>query len=115
MHWAKRNQYNKGWHYEIMLSKNKAKIVGRPKLSGVTITIEQFFYGRKPMDRDNLYGSNKPLIDALTTNGIIEDDNPECVKRLYCQQQLVAKCRWGTSITIQSDQGERRPAETGAD
>lgn len=101
-HWAKRAKYNKSWHYEILLSKNKAKIVGQPKHAPVAIRIDRNYHGRaKPLDRDNLVGAMKPVIDALITNGIIKDDDPESVRELVVNQNKVNRSACGLAIRIQ--------------
>ncbi len=102
MHWAKRAKYNKSWHYEILLSKSKAKIVGQPKFERVALRIDRNYCGRiKEMDRDNCVSSMKPVIDALITNGIIKDDNPACVTKLEVNQfKIRNKSGIGLSIRI---------------
>jgi hypothetical protein len=41
---------------------------------------------KRLLDKDNLYGSCKPLVDGLKYIGLIRDDKPEWIE-LECRQQ----------------------------
>lgn len=63
-----------------------------PLRPGAHITITR--YGIRQLDKDNLYGGCKPLIDCLQPwpqgIGLITDDNPDTVT-ITCLQEKVGK------------------------
>lgn len=74
-HWSKRYASNNAWFAKVIA------IAGaryeRPKVrQDVTLTV----YLNRELDRDNLIGGCKGLIDSLTKAGYLKDDKPEwCV------------------------------------
>lgn len=105
MHWAKRATYNKNIEKAIWVSKNQAGVFGRPRYSGVKLRIELRTWRQKLMDRDNLVGACKPIIDALVTNGILMDDSPEHVIELSVTEKKVCRDWAGAWIDIELPAG----------
>jgi hypothetical protein len=101
MHWAKRAKYNKNIEKAVWIAKHQAGIQGRPQHSGVKLRIELRTWRQKLMDRDNLVGACKPIIDALVTNGILMDDSPEHVIDLEVVEEKVPQAWAGAHIDIE--------------
>jgi hypothetical protein len=81
MHWAERAKYNKKW-YELVRSQATPT---RKKPGRMRVTISQM--RKRLLDKDNLYGSCKPIVDGLKKVGLIKDDHPDWVD-LKCVQQV---------------------------
>ena len=71
-HWMKRHRYNEGWFVRLLGAAGRPsfKPKGKAKLR---ITV----YRSRFQDKDNMYGSAKPLIDAVKKLGWIVDDDPK--------------------------------------
>ena len=70
-HWMKRHKYNEGWFYHLLSEAGKCPF----EPTGVTkLRIE--VYRSRFQDKDNMYGSVKPLVDAVKKLGWLEDDDP---------------------------------------
>lgn len=78
MHWAAKARDTKKWHQLVGAALAGKKPV-RP-LKCATLTLVRYSSVRP--DDDNLTASFKPVIDALTVCGVIEDDNPEVLKKV---------------------------------
>jgi hypothetical protein len=79
MHWSKRRRLNKNIAWHVQAVKGRADVEHRDRLAHVTIKVfsnaPKAAGGRARMlDRDNLVGGNKPLVDALRLCGIIKND-----------------------------------------
>lgn len=88
LHWATRAKWTKAWREQTawaLLQKKKEwqGFTGRINLVITNFTIST-------MDRDNLYGSAKPIIDALRDVGLIKDDTEEYLN-LEVKQEVVEK------------------------
>ena len=70
----------------------------QPTMTNCEITITR--YGSKLLDWDNMGGGLKFLMDALTHNRVIEDDNPGVVVRLHLEQSKVKRKDTRTVIKI---------------
>jgi hypothetical protein len=100
MHWRAREQWKKRCvEYITAYAQDRPQFADKVRIT----------YGRcrragaKDMDDDNLYGSFKPLGDALQRLGIIADDGPDHVE-LVCKQQRVGHGGdWGTWIHIEPE------------
>ena len=101
MHWSKRQRYNRSILDEMFLAKNDIGLFGLPRLEDVTVSIEVSYFGRVPMDHDNLVASCKPVIDALVKLGILLDDNPKVIKKLTVSETQTCRADTGVSIVIQ--------------
>lgn len=71
-HWAKRHKYNEGWFVRFIAEAGRPsfKVKGQAKLR---ITV----YRSRSQDKDNMYGSVKPIVDAIKKLGWIKDDDPK--------------------------------------
>lgn len=70
-HWMKRHRYNEGWFVEFLGA------AGRPSFTPqgrVKMKIE--VHRSRFQDKDNMYGSVKPLVDAVKKLGWMVDDDP---------------------------------------
>ena len=74
MHWGKRKKVKEKW---IWLIKEQ-----KPKFHSGSVRITFTRVSTRMMDFDNIGGSFKPIGDALTKCGVIEDDNPKVVESL---------------------------------
>jgi Holliday junction resolvase RusA-like endonuclease len=72
MHWAKYQRQKVALAWEVTTAATLSRWRS-PAPDRVTVTIHRI--GRKQLDRDNLYGGAKMLIDALTISGLIVDDS----------------------------------------
>ena len=72
MHWAVRHKYNIDWAWRV-------KVAGfetiTPQPIKRTVNIHQV--RRRKLDKDNLYFSVKPIVDALKNMGVLWDDCEE--------------------------------------
>ena len=71
MHWAARNRDAKKWKAYVRLRCGVPDYSEPQGKCRVKITV---YRGRK-QDKDNWYGSVKPLVDALVSNGWLRDDS----------------------------------------
>ena len=82
MHWRKRAKLNKDWHNMVLIQKGGYERFHQmsflPAKTKRKITIRS--YRQNKVDRDNLIGGMKPLIDALVNNSFIVDDSPDWVE-----------------------------------
>jgi len=71
-HFMKRHKYNDGWYMEFMGAAGRPSrpVTGQARLR---ITV----YRSRFQDKDNMYGSVKPIVDAINKLGWLVDDNPE--------------------------------------
>lgn len=81
MHWAKRKRYNDQWYVLIRAQVRPT----RKKAPKMKVVISQM--RRRLLDKDNLYGSVKPIVDGMRYAGIIRDDTPEWID-LDVRQQV---------------------------
>lgn len=91
-HWAarKRLKDNAAWH--VRASMGRYKIDHRDRFANVSITV----YSNAPkvaggrvrvLDRDNLIGGQKPLVDAMKQAGILKDDSPKWAAIAYVERR----------------------------
>lgn len=59
-----------------------------PPLPRAKVTVTH--HAVRPMDRDNLFGACKPLIDGIVDAGVIPDDSPEFIRQ-ECESVRVGK------------------------
>lgn len=72
LHWRKQHEAKNQWKWMVLQARNSAAI---PQATGKRV-VKVCRYGMNLLDKDNLYGGCKPLMDALTNAGLIVDDNP---------------------------------------
>ena len=58
-------------------------------------------YGNRMLDWDNMGGGLKFLLDALTHNKIIKDDNPDCIIKLNLEQAQCTRADECTEVFIE--------------
>lgn len=80
MHWSARHRVNGVWRLEVIaaLGRRTAGDWPAPPPRRVRLTVVR--YSHQTVDRDNLVGGVKPLVDALTFLSFIRDDNPQNVE-----------------------------------
>lgn len=74
MHWAKRARYNDSWAWQVRKAMGYPCIFEAPPVKA-SVYITQ--HRQRLLDTDNLYGSVKPLVDALREWQLIYDDSPD--------------------------------------
>jgi len=78
MHWAKRARIKKEWQRLVWAAKNSDLTkVPAEEHGRRTVNLEYYFPTHRRRDVDNY---QKVILDALTENGLIVDDSPECVE-----------------------------------
>jgi hypothetical protein len=89
-HWSKYQTIKKEWLnriYEATIENYGRGKFGPPvKNASLTVTRK----GLKLLDYDNLVGGFKPLIDALTKLGYLEDDTNDVIETLSAKQERVS-------------------------
>lgn len=89
-HWSKYQTIKKEWLnriYEATIENYGRGKFGPPvKNASLTVTRK----GLKILDYDNLIGGFKPLIDALTKLGYLEDDTNDVIETLSAKQERVS-------------------------
>lgn len=77
-HWAKRRLYYREWKWLI-----RSKFIGYPlsflypQTKKCIVIITQ--YRKRLLDKDNLLGSCKAVLDAIRYWGLIKDDSPKWI------------------------------------
>lgn len=79
-HWATRRKHLEDWEWAI-----KAAFNGLPPRAKGRMRVRITSYRTKFLDKDNLIGGAKPLVDALRNQGLIKDDSPQHVEIEYHQ------------------------------
>lgn len=83
MHWTKRSKYFQGWQWEIRAVLPRGWSWEPPEFA--TVRIHQVRKGL--LDKDNLYSSCKPCLDALIKLGLIKDDGPKYCDPIATQEK----------------------------
>lgn len=78
VHWRKRREINEAFKHQVL---ETCGDMAMPKLGKAKVEFEH--HTTSPRDRDNLATSIKPILDALVTYGVIEDDSDD-----YCDLQF---------------------------
>lgn len=83
MHFAQRSRWKKAIEVQLMAYGGEMLELN-PKID---LRITRFYgYRKRALDKDNLYGACKPLIDAIRGHKIIPDDTPAHIN-LYVEQE----------------------------
>ena len=96
MHWTKRRKYMDKWSWLVRQALGWPGIL-EPAPDKARVTIVQ--HRKRLMDKDNLYASCKPLLDACVDWQLLYDDSPS-----HCElevQQCVTTDGVHTDITIE--------------
>ena len=110
-HWAvrKRTKDNAAWHLRAVMGRKSIDHLDR--FANVRITV----YSNAPkstggrvraLDRDNLIGGQKPLVDAMKQAGILKDDSPKWAAIAYVENRdKVERPRTEIEIGYGKEQG----------
>lgn len=77
VHWHLRGEVAKSFRQSAYWETKTLKI---PPTRRICIEVENYTTHR--MDRDNLYGAMKPIVDGIVDTGIVCDDSDEYVEEL---------------------------------
>lgn len=86
MHWAKRRRLCDDVQAEITAMHG----LPLPSRRRVAKSVRIMSYRKRLLDKDNLTGGAKPIVDALKLCGFIWDDSPEWIE-LHVDQAVDAK------------------------
>lgn len=105
-HWSKYQGIKKEWLnliWEATINHYGRGKFG-PPVTNASLTIKR--KGLKELDFDNLIGGFKPVIDALTKLGFLEDDTTNVIESISAQQEVVRKqADTGTEIILAEKKG----------
>jgi hypothetical protein len=112
MHWAAYRDLRNDLAYLVRLSIGRVEVLHRDRLAHVTITA----YSNAPkeaggrarrLDRDNLWGGMKPLVDALRDQAVIKNDSDPWLDLGVCEcRDQVASPRTEIAITYNGKERE---------
>lgn len=89
-HWTTYTKLKKRWDLLLLEALSREKKMGfRSPLCRARLQIERV--GKKILDRDNLRGGVKPLVDNLRARGLIINDNEEWLDAEPPTQRLVQR------------------------
>jgi Holliday junction resolvase RusA-like endonuclease len=87
LHWGARHRWNKAWKesVEAGIWENKRKFGKLPiRYARISVTLSSI----RLLDIDNAFTAVKPIVDALTEYGVIEDDCPDLIQLVVLQQKV---------------------------
>lgn len=96
VHWGSRRRYQKGFEEIAELVKRESEIPPAKKKRELYI----IQYRQKLLDKDNLYGSVKPLVDALKKAGLLVDDSEEWLDLHPLQIQIDSNHSERTAVIL---------------
>ena len=76
-HWSKGASFKKKIERDIIFEAKASKI---QRITGPCVVYIDYQEKNKMRDVDNVYSANKYVLDALVTAGVLENDNPKCVR-----------------------------------
>lgn len=102
MHWAEKHRWTDAWKEEVYYSWREHELYQEMKdeLPMKKPIVFITYYTCHPMDRDNLYGSAKPVIDGLTEAGIIRDDTEDDITLKVIQKRISTKKEQRVEIKV---------------
>jgi hypothetical protein len=108
LHWAVRHRWTKAWQAAVEgeLWAHKRKL-GQLPMAHARITIT--LCSVRLLDTDNAYAAVKPVVDALTVFGVIEDDRPDCIELVVKQQRVPHKVEETVLLNIERIEDVPRP------
>lgn len=83
-HWSDVRRLKAYWARLIWLERLERRADMHPPFVKAKVSIVR--QSLKQLDTDNLYGSAKVILDALVSNGVIEDDSPDHIELTVTQQ-----------------------------
>jgi hypothetical protein len=86
--WSLRHKDQKRWRWLVRAARLEAKYHPVAPIQKARVTITR--HGKRILDKDNLYGGVKGLVDLLVKEGIIAGDTPDHIE-LVTRQQVVKK------------------------
>ena len=96
MHWAKKHEWDNAWKAQVFwLIREKGWIVRQMEYARIEIELKSV----QPQDKDNAYGSVKPLVDA-TKGFVIEDDNQDQLDLIVRSVRVNRRSDEGVKIRI---------------
>lgn len=98
-HWSGYHKLKKRWQEEIQLARGKARLWGRPQFPRAVILFERFAV-QPILDTDNRLGGLKPVIDAMTDNGILLADDDQHVSYSVVEHRVAHRREERTRITL---------------
>ena len=99
MHWAVRKRYNDKWYALV-----RSQIVPRRRKPKGKMVVFISLMRKRLLDKDNLYGSCKVIVDGIKQLDLIVDDDPKHLD-LHCTQ-MTGKTK-ATIIIIEEAQHEQ--------
>jgi Holliday junction resolvase RusA-like endonuclease len=85
LHWAARRRLLKKWEWIMYVETYRVRGPTAVKFEG-KLSVRITRRSRKTLDHDNLYGSAKLILDAMTSVGLLLDDDPAHIE-LICEQE----------------------------
>lgn len=99
MHFAQRSRWKKAIEVHLM-AYGEEMVELKPKID---LNITRYYgYRKRELDKDNLYGSCKPLIDAIRGYKIIPDDTPKHINLFVDQKKSPDKSSFVTIVAKES-------------
>lgn len=95
-HWQTRREHLDQWEWLI-----KAEFRGLPPRAQGPMKVHITSFRTKLLDKDNLVGGCKPILDALRNQGLIKDDSPEWVEVDYQQVKVNGGSQTKTVIQLE--------------
>lgn len=96
-HWSKVVADSKRWKNDVFLI-TAGKRPSSPLLKAKLTLVRR---STKEPDRDNLYGSFKPVIDGLITAKIIEDDNPQVISKMSVRWEKIGQKKGSIYVKVE--------------
>jgi hypothetical protein len=87
MHWAVKKKLRYTLGNLIVIGLGGAEVDKNPPKMRVQISVHSKGARARMIDRDNLYGSCKPLIDAMRDVGLIRNDSPKWLDLGVCENR----------------------------
>lgn len=97
--WLSRHGERKRWERMVNHALNDFRYWDDP-LTKAKLTLVR--YSSRQPDEDNLMASWKPVIDALVSYGVIEDDNPKVIVELVSKWRKCKRNEVRIEIVIES-------------
>lgn len=83
MHWGTKKAWKEAWEEEVGWAwqsvRQKYTAISHKLPYNKTI-LEIYVFTSRPMDKDNMYGSMKGVIDGVVKSGLVKDDSFDCLK-----------------------------------